>query len=93
MGRSRVTVWAAWTLSFGGGVALLVAAFLVARVDLAAACATASGCASALSPTVRTLAFGGMAAAALGGVAATALTLRRPSEHHESGPRHPSEAR
>ncbi|MEX1164331.1 MAG: hypothetical protein WEB03_12205 [Nitriliruptor sp.] len=76
MGRRGVAVWAAWALSFGGGIALLGAAYLVARVDLVAACATAAGCASALSTTVRVLAFGGITAATIGGVVATVLTVR-----------------
>jgi hypothetical protein len=70
-------IWLAWGLALVGGVAVLAAALLVGRVDLAAACGPGSACTRALSPLSTTLALGGTAAAITGGTAATLLTVRR----------------
>ncbi|MEX1177654.1 MAG: hypothetical protein WEB09_04260 [Nitriliruptor sp.] len=77
MRRTGVAIWIGWALALLGGIAVLVAAYLVARVDLTSGCVPGSACTLALSPLTRVLAFGGTAIAVLGAVTATVLTLRR----------------
>jgi hypothetical protein len=70
-------IWVAWGLALFGGVAVLVAAYLLVRVDLTGPCTPGTACAVARSPITAVLAFGGTGLAVIGGGTATALAVTR----------------
>lgn len=79
--RPGWAIWTAWALALVGGLAV-VAAAIVALTDPCAegglTAATAESCAQGVPlGLVQTLTLGGTALAIVGGVAATALTVRR----------------
>lgn len=79
--RPGAGIWASWGLALAGGLAVLIAA-IVALTDACAAggpdAVGSEACAGGVPLTlVQLLTAGGTALAVLGGVTATALTLRR----------------
>lgn len=72
-------MWIAWSLTFLGGLAVIVAVVLLAADPCAGLEASPpAGCpTTGPSTTMRVLALGGTVLAVVGGLAATWLTIRR----------------